>query len=168
MPMWSVKRMVNIWLLLFLLPTVTCVSHLQKRCEKYATGFFREPMTHQLDAFTRYDLATQYEVFICGNQVIHPPATYLAQPFAKRGESVVPFLRNKLTEADDDRTIRDIIVVLTEMQRRDVYRVSDNRELMDLMNASINRMKDGEPKRVATGMVSSVIEETPASRPHHW
>jgi hypothetical protein len=47
--------------------------------------------------FKNYSLDEQYNLYIWGNQVVHPPAMYLAKPFAQQGPTIVPFLMKKFS-----------------------------------------------------------------------
>jgi hypothetical protein len=112
------------------------------RCQELATTFFRQPFETRISDFTRRELPDQYTIFICGNQFMHPPAQYLAEPFARRGGEIVPFLRRKLAEAQDDLTVRDIVLVFSEMGRQRSYDVSKNVDLIREMRVAAARMKN--------------------------
>ena len=73
---------------------------------KLADEFYRNYTTsEQVTQFKKYSLEEQYELFVFGNKIVHPPATYLAYPFAQRGAAIIPFLREKL-EAEKERDQR--------------------------------------------------------------
>lgn len=94
--------------------------------------FFRQTVSEQIVSFQTRDIEEQYSLYIFGNQVIHPPATYLARPFAQRGADVVPFLRHKLAETNNMLTIRDIIEVFVEYKREYQYDFSiEDKRLFD-------------------------------------
>jgi len=57
-------------------------------------------------------LEKQYAIYVCGNQYLEPPATYFAEPFALEGGRIVGYLKDKLSRASDDGTIRDVVSVL--------------------------------------------------------
>src|SRR5712691_5041715 len=86
--------------------------------------FFRRPIHDQFAEFMRLDVEKKYWVYLCGNQFVHPPALYLVEPFARDGPNVVIFLRDKLSRASDDLTIRDIVRLFKEMQRQNTYDVA--------------------------------------------
>lgn len=52
---------------------------------QFDRDFFRLSTDAQVKRFHEYDLQTQYELVIVGNQVVHPPAIYLAEEFAEQG-----------------------------------------------------------------------------------
>jgi len=112
------------------------------KCQKLATTFFRQPFETRITDFARRELLDQYTIFICGNQFMHPPAQYLAEPFARRGGAIVPFLRAKLADAHDDLTVRDIVLVFTEMSRQRYYDVSKDSDLIHQMREAAARMKN--------------------------
>jgi hypothetical protein len=122
-------------------------------CDQWTTTFFREPMPKQMSDFARFPVDTQYAIYLCGNQIIHPPAMHLGTPFAAEGGAVVPFLKQKLSQARDDITIRDIVRVFTQMQVQKTYDVIGDRELITLMNSSIAKMRDPGWRQVTQNMI---------------
>lgn len=130
-----------------------------RECSEFKEMFHGRPFKVRVADFTNYDLATQYAIFICGNQFRHPPAIYFAEPFAQQGGKAVPFLKEKLLGATDDLTIRDIILLLTEMSRRNTYDVAGDKELVRLMTASVEKMRDEDWKRMAQKNLSEILEK---------
>ena len=98
-------------------------------------------MDEQVERFHEYDPETQYELLIVGNQVVPPPAQYLAGAFAKQGKSIVPFLRAKLAAAKKELTVRDIVVVFCDMQRLGTYDVKGDASLIALVEERIATMQ---------------------------
>jgi hypothetical protein len=78
---------------------------IDKQCSTLVTTFFQLPMKEQIAQFDKRDLEDQYTLLICGNQAIHPPALYLAQPLAQKGQIAAAFLKGKLSAAKDDLTL---------------------------------------------------------------
>ena len=117
-------------------------------CSKYRDTFFSKPTTVQMAEFDSLTVENQYAVFICGNQVREPPSIHLATPFAKEGAAVVGFLKAKLTNADGDLTIRDILLVFAEMSRQRTYNVAGDGDLMRVITAAVGRVKDADWKKV--------------------
>ncbi len=105
----------------------------KRQCDVWIKTFFREPVKEQLKKFSTFSIDDQYSVLICGNQVLHPPALYLAEPFAEKGRIVLDFLKAKLRQATDDLTIRDIIYVFTVMNRQGAHDVVGDGDLMALI-----------------------------------
>lgn len=58
----------------------------------------------------------------------------------------MPFLKEKLAQAQDDLTIRDIIRVFSEMSRQRSYDVSKDVDLIRHMRAAAARMKNHDWK----------------------
>lgn len=94
--------------------------------------FFHTTTAKMVERFRGYDLETQFELFIVGNQIVHPPTLHLAREIAKRGPSLVPFLRRKLATTKNELTIRDIVLVLVEMDHLKLYDVSKDTLLIAL------------------------------------
>jgi len=114
---------------------------LDSQCDALIDTFFRKSDEVQMAKFSAYPLEKKYVVFICGNQVIHPPRLYLAGMLAQEGAEVVDFLKDKLKKTSGDLTIRDIIYVFSEMDRLGTYDIADDDELVTLLANSVNRMK---------------------------
>lgn len=129
------------------------------QCCNWTTTFFRMPTKEQIEQFGSYDTKTQYDIFICGNQIIHPPAIYLARPFALEGEKVAKFLKKKLSQTKDDKTVRDIILVFMRMCILNSYDVSSNSELMSLIKDKAERIKDDDWRNVVEKMIDRAVEQ---------
>lgn len=141
----SMNRVVTIAVIVLLLLVAGCYFSSRRPdgfdCSPWVKPFFWQPLKVREAEFVEYDVATQYDVYLCGNQVIHPPTMY-ADLFARKGEKAVGFLKTKLSQATDDPTIRDIILVFNQMHRQKTYAVAHDRELMDLMTASVGKIED--------------------------
>jgi hypothetical protein len=111
------------------------------KCDFWIGAFYSKPMAERIRTFRSYDLESQYEIFLCGNDVVHPPALYLAEPFGEEGAAAVPLLKAKLANAKGDLVIRDIIVVFREMKQRGTYDFSKDRELSELMIEKVRGMR---------------------------
>jgi hypothetical protein len=134
------------------------------KCSQLTEYFYGKPLKARLAQFADADLDKQYAIYICGNQYLEPPATYFARLLAREGGKVVGFLKKKLSQANDDGTIRDVIAVFAEMNGQKTYAVSDDQELMKLMTGSVARMRDDGWRRITEGMVSEIQSET-ATKP---
>ena len=110
---------------------------------KMVSDFYRNYISasERIRQFKNYNLEEQYELFIFGNQVIHPPATYLDSPFAEQGPIVVPFLKMKLEATENEATIRDVALIFSEVARLKLYDFSKDAELMSLLNQKVNNMQ---------------------------
>jgi len=118
-------------------------------CSELAKTYFSKPLKSTIDDFSDYNVEKQYAIFICGNQYMHPPMLHLAEPFAREGEKIVPFLKARLLEADDDLTVRDIVLVFNWMAREKTYDVAGDGDLMKILQAKINSMKDADWRRLS-------------------
>lgn len=111
-------------------------------CSKIIKTFYKLSDNKQISAFGSYNVEQQYEIYICGNQKVHPPAIYLAWLFSREGETIVEFLRKKLEAAHGDMTIYNIILVYNYMNRDKIYNVADNSELMLSIETAAKRVED--------------------------
>ena len=132
-------------------------------CSKFNKTFFSKPTTVQMAEFGSLDIESQYAVFICGNQVREPPSIHLATPFAKEGVAVVGFLQAKLAAAHGDLTIRDILLVFTEMSRRKTYNVASDGDLMKVITEAVGRVKDADWKKTCEQSLSEIRQKAVAT-----
>ena len=128
------------------------------KCSRLTSYFYGEPLKTRLAKFSDADLEKQFAIYICGNQYLEPPAMYFAMPFAREGHRAANFLRTKLAQTTDDGTIRDIIMVFSEMQRQGTYPVASDRELIQLIHSSVARIKDATWRQFAERKVTEITE----------
>lgn len=127
-------------------------------CSELAKTFFRKPLKTTLVEFGDYDVDKQYAIYICGNQYMHPPMIHLAEPFAKEGEKVVDFLKARLLEADDDLTIRDIVLVFAEMKLQKTHDVAGDSDLMRLIEEKVRGMKNPDWRQLSEQELNGIRE----------
>lgn len=135
-----------------------CASNANdERPSKVVSDFYHNyrSSSERVRQFKNYSLEEQYELFIFGNQVVHPPAIYLDSPFAEQGPIIVPFLKMKLEAAKDEATIRDIALIFSEVARLKLYDFSKDTELMKLLEHKINNMQ-GNWKDVSLKFLSQI------------
>jgi len=133
-----------------------CISNTTEIAPRqFHRDFFKLPVSEQVRQFHEYDLETQYELLIVGNQVAHPPAFYLTTGFAAQGESVISFLTDKLDETRSDLTVRDIVAVLAKMQHLQSYDVGNDVHLMTLVEERVAAMRS-QWKPVTQRMVEEI------------
>jgi hypothetical protein len=114
-------------------------------------------------AAQRADIEKQYAIYICGNQYLEPPATYLAEPFAREGAGIVGFLKNKLSLASDDGTIRDVVLVFKAMSRQRTYNVAGDTELMKVISEAVGRVKDPFWKKTSEQFLGEIRQQGSAA-----
>ena len=126
------------------------------KCSQLTEYFYGKPPNARISLFVAADLEKQYAVYICGNQYLEPPATYFAEPFALEGGRIVGFLKDKLSRASDDGTIRDVVLVFKEMSRQQTYNVGDDSKLMKVVDDRVAAMKDKDRKRLVEQRVKEI------------
>jgi hypothetical protein len=119
-------------------------------------SFYAKSLKERISTFQQYSFEEQYAIYLYGNQVQHPPAIYLADPFAAQGKGIVLPLSNRLRDATNDLTIRDIIMVFSAMSRANTYDVAGDGQLMTLLWRAAERMKDSEWKALVKKEISSI------------
>ncbi|MGO4775961.1 hypothetical protein AB4084_10730, partial [Lysobacter sp. 2RAB21] len=82
---------------------------------------------------------------------------YLAEPFARGGAAVVPVLKSKLSQAGDDLTIQNIVLVLSEMKRLSSYDVASDRELVVLAKNKVRQIRDPQRRGVAQRQIDLIV-----------
>ncbi len=138
--------------------------------------FFWMPEKQRNAEFEKYDLDTQYRIYIYGSQQIEPPMIGLAWPLAREGGRIVQPLAAKLESADHDLTIRDIVFVFRVMNDLGTYDVAGDKSLMNklrekgqrdkgsLLADSNSRYLAGDPGEIAQKVVTIDSSCTGASR----
>ncbi|MEJ1962967.1 MAG: hypothetical protein WDO56_16020 [Gammaproteobacteria bacterium] len=111
-------------------------------CGELADTYFSKSLKQTIDAFTGHDLETQHKIYLCGHRFMHPPALYLAAPFASEGEPAAIFLKRKLAAASSTSTIRDILNVYSEMERQQTYDAKHDTALRRLRDRKISTIRD--------------------------
>ena len=81
-----------------------------------------------------------------------------ARPLALEGEKVIGLLKVKLMDAQDDRTVDDIVRVLKDMVRLDTYDVIGDEELMRLVDERVKGMKDPRIKETTEQELDAMRE----------
>ncbi|MCZ6844355.1 MAG: hypothetical protein O7F69_00510 [Alphaproteobacteria bacterium] len=118
-----------------------------KECEvAVAKDYFQKKRNLQEPDFNSYVLEQQYKIFIHGYNCMHPPFLYLAGLMAEKGEAVVEFLEKKLRETEDDGVVIGIIEVFVFMELLQTYRVSADKELIEVIQTTIDNI-DAENTR---------------------
>jgi hypothetical protein len=133
-------------------------------CEPYLNTLFRLPPAEKIVKFEGYDLPTQYQIYLCGVQVVHPPALELANALANRGAVATPFLKEKLSSTSDEVTIRDLTMVFVQMTKNGTYDVRADEDLMRTLRVKVKSM-NGVWKETARAMLSD-IEKGEANASH--
>ena len=73
------------------------------------------------------------------------------EEFALEGGKVIGFVKARLVEACDDRTIHDIVLLLSNMEVYWSYDVGNDEELMRIADERVRGMKDPFWKQRAQG-----------------
>lgn len=147
------------WLMASILISICCacssVSESRFPCRNYAKQFFEQSSDKRVIEFAKLDIEKQYCIFLYGNQVIHPPAIYLATEFAKQ-PSVLPFVTGKLRDTQDDLTIRDIVYVISEIDRMKLYAVGRDKDLMKLLSRKANEINNDGWRKLTIDTVNNL------------
>lgn len=129
-------------------------------CATYSGTFFNKSTSEQINSFGDLDTHTQYEVFICGNQMREPPALHLIKPFANEGASVVGYLESKLSNSHGELTINDIISIFAQMSRDGSYDIAGDKGLMKTINSAVSRLSHPYWKERGERLVNEIDDNS--------
>src|ERR1700674_4369484 len=106
-------------------------------CGGVSNEFFLLPAEQRDAEFQKYDIETQYKIYICGKQR-EPPMLELSSPFAQEGGRIVPLLKMRLESTDNDLRIRDIVRLFREMNDLGTYDVAADKSLMEELRSNVS------------------------------
>ena len=129
-------------------------------CGGVPNEFFLLPNEQRDAEFQKYDLETQYKIYICG-QKREPPMFGLASPLAREGGRIVPLLKAKLESADDDSTVQAIVYVFAEMNVRGTYDLAADKSLMEELRLKVSRVKDPAWQNMIEKNLPEIREKSP-------
>lgn len=132
--------------------------HELRRCPHWVeTYFFSKSAQERQNQLTSHDPDTQYEIYICGTQYMHPAVLDLVIPFASQGETAARLLRQKLSaQVISDATVRDIVQVFAAMARLQTYDVSNDESLMRLLETKVQAMRDPDSRAFANDLLEDI------------
>lgn len=112
-----------------------------------AQVYYGRPPSVRMAEIRGYSVEKQYAVFICGTGYIRPPSWDGAQPFIERGGLAIGFLKAKLQSAGHDFEISGIVALIDEMDELGSYPASNDKELMQILETSVARIRDPQLRR---------------------
>lgn len=121
--------------------------------------FFAGDISSRVERLEKYPLDQQYKIFSYGNQVIHPPATGLAMPLAKRGKPALDYILNELDHSENDLDFRDSMVVFQMMQWGGHYNVCADTVAINKIRGNENKIHDAGWKDVYSQMLSGLCRK---------
>lgn len=147
-------------LLIVLLSASACSSPRVEGVDTSAARvFYRQSIAEQQRTFRQHTLQDQLGLFFFGNQVRHPPALHLAQCFALNGAAAVELLRQKLSVANDDLTVRDIAMLLATIDAMRKYDVAGDAQLMAALKGRVAQMRDEGWRDTAERRIAGIGHE---------
>jgi hypothetical protein len=136
-------------------------------CSAYSKSFFALPRDARIKAFDSYDLETQYHLYLCGGEVVHPAMVELADPLAAKGPEAADLLRGKIIQTKNDHVINEIVLVFRLMKRRETFDVASDSSLMESIRSKVGTMQNSGLRRVTLGFLREIEgkEELPPRNP---
>jgi hypothetical protein len=137
------------------LESATVPEHL-RACPGLARTYFAHGTQVVERDIASHDLDTQYTIYICGNQYMHPP-WMLTEGFVARGGTAASYLKRKLMDPGiPDPTVRDIVDVFADMARQSTYDVKGDSSLVALMESRSARIRAPEWRAYVQGKVREI------------
>lgn len=122
-----------------ILANSACLNPYRKQCSKWVP-LFHHPSKEWDERFSEHDVETQYEIYTCAMNYVHPPLMGFSERLARNGARAVPTLRAKLNRATHELEVSNIILVFSGMQIRGHYDVASDDGLMRDIEASTQRV----------------------------
>ena len=131
-------------------------------CGGVPNEFFLMPAEQRNAEFQKYDIETQYKIYICGQQR-EPPMLELVSPFAREGGHIVPLLKAKLENTSNDSTIEDIVYLFKEMNNLGTYNVAADKPLMEELRSKVTGKKDPAWQKITENMLLKIQAKSPTN-----
>jgi hypothetical protein len=113
---------------------VRCGTERPAICRQY----YAVPAVQQESLFKSYPIEKQFEIYECGMKR-EPPDMGLALYIADGGEKAIPFLLNKLVNADGESAQSYVIDIFEAMSRRGFLR--NHPEVIDRITQVVSAMR---------------------------
>ena len=140
---------------------LTCLySSCNLRMSTECREFFSIPLDQQGKVFSGYPLEKQLTLYRCGLKNRRPPATYLADYIADRGESAIPSLLQTLEMEKDELFQSGIVDIFEFMSSKGHLR--NKSEAINRIRLVVARMKISTFKEMAEQNLDK-IEKNSAS-----
>ncbi|CUV66572.1 hypothetical protein BN3087_910005 [Sulfurovum sp. enrichment culture clone C5] len=101
--------------------------------EKY---YFKHSAQTKRD-FQKFDLNKQYAIYICAAD-IHPVIFIFSDDISKNGAKMVPYLKNKLLQANNSIEIKGILEIFYDLKRNKIYDIKNDKKLIKIFEHKIH------------------------------
>jgi len=119
---------------------VFCFTGCDEKWIKEYKMFFDQPLSKQHEIFRTLPIERQFDLYVYALTERHPPDLSFADDIAVGGEKNIPFVMDKLKNAENDSVQQKIIYIFERMAKNNIQ-VDKNKELLDLISKSISSMK---------------------------
>lgn len=131
---------------------------------KGETAQQRSTRQQRMEAYT---LERQWEIFLYGQQVLHPPDLALVEPIAKQGKVAADFIVTRLSTAVQDSEYFYALDVFDAMQLRGHFDLCANPDHLARMRTYEARIQRANIRREYHGRLVQICEIRPALRPRN-
>lgn len=126
--------------------------HIYKRQEMPfdTQDFFELSVERQHEKFIGLSIENKYYIYVYAMTKIHPPDLFFADAIASHGETVIPFMMDRLRNEKDEYIQQIIILVFDHMVWHYHFVINQNEELIGLLREVISAMRQSYYKKLAT------------------
>lgn len=118
--------------------------------------FFQGEISTRNQRLAGYSMEEQWRIFLYGNQVIHPPATGLAEVLARQGEPMLKLILKSLESTKSDLDYRDSMVVFQMMQWHGDYAICASADVLARIKSNQGRIGSSDWRRVYGEMLAEL------------
>ncbi|MBA3570086.1 MAG: hypothetical protein H0W28_12270 [Pyrinomonadaceae bacterium] len=122
--------------------------------------FLMRPTNDQRKAILQYSPRRQVDLYLWALLAEHPPDLGLADSVASNGAKIVPALKQRLIEGDDDMDAMHLIDVFVRMHELGSYPIASDRKTMRLLEKQVGLMNDAVWKRLSAQMLDDIRDPT--------
>lgn len=130
------------------------------RAESVEKQFFRGDIPTRMERLEAHSLEQQWQIFLYGNQVIHPPTTGLALPIAKQGKPALDYILKQLEHPKHELDFRDSMVVFERMQQGGYYDICSDATAMEVIRHNESRISHSGWRDVYKQMLEDLCRGT--------
>ncbi|MFT3821920.1 MAG: hypothetical protein QM750_30610 [Rubrivivax sp.] len=124
--------------------------------QRLERDFFRGDLSTRNQRLAGYTMEEQWQIYLYGNQVIHPPATGLAEVLARGHEPMLRFILRRLESTRNDLDYRDSMVVFQTMQWHGDYSICGDEAAFSKIKSNQYRIENADWQRVYGEMLQEL------------
>lgn len=135
-----------------------CGSFVGKPAAQEYERFFALPLAQQHERFAELPLSRQLDIYLHAVLKRHPPDLSFAYDIASGGETVLPFLAERLRDEENEGAQQSIIYVF-EVLTREGYDLRSDSRLIELVRQKVSLMKQPFNKERSRRSLEVILRE---------